>query len=230
MGTMVNLTAADGTAVSAYVAQPQGAPKGAVVVLQEIFGVNSHIREVADGYAAEGYVAVAPATFQRVQPGVELGYSEADMGVGFGYKTAVEALPLPGVLQDIQAAIDHAAAASGGKKVGIVGYCWGGLLTWRAAGTLRGLSAAVPYYGGGVTTEAEIARQPQVPVLAHFAEEDKWIPMPSVHDFQQAHPAVTVCTYAAHHGFNCDQRGAWHAPSAQLARARTLAFFAEHLA
>ena len=230
MGTMVNLTAADGTGVSAYVAQPQGAPKGAVVVLQEIFGVNSHIREVADGYAAEGYVAVAPATFQRVQPGVELGYSEADMGVGFGYKTAVEALPLPGVLKDIQAAIDHAAAASGGKKVGIVGYCWGGLLTWRAACTLRGLSAAVPYYGGGVTTEVEIARQPQVPVLAHFAEEDKWIPMPSVQDFQQAHPEVTVWTYTAHHGFNCDQRGAWHAPSAQLARTRTLTFFAEHLA
>ncbi|MEY4471683.1 MAG: Carboxymethylenebutenolidase [Pseudomonadota bacterium] len=229
MGTMVNLTSADGTQVPAYVAQPKEAPKGAVVVLQEIFGVNSHIREVADGYAAEGYLAVAPATFQRVQSGVELGYSEADMGVGFGYKTAVEALPEPGVLQDIQAAIDHAAAASGGK-VGIVGYCWGGLLTWRAACTLRGLSAAVPYYGGGVTTEAEIARQPQVPVLAHFAEEDKWIPMPSVHDFKQAHREVTVWTYAAHHGFNCDQRGAWHAPSAQLARTRTLAFFAEHLA
>lgn len=229
MGTMVNLTSADGTQVPAYVAQPKEAPKGAVVVLQEIFGVNSHIREVADGYAAEGYLAVAPATFQRVQPGVELGYSEADMGVGFGYKTAVEALSEPGVLQDIQAAIDHAAAASGGK-VGIVGYCWGGLLTWRAACTLQGLSAAVPYYGGGVTTEAEIARQPQVPVLAHFAEEDKWIPMPSVHDFKQVHPEVTVWTYAAHHGFNCDQRGAWHAPSAQLARTRTLAFFAEHLA
>ncbi len=229
MGTMVNLTSADGTQVPAYVARPKEAPKGAVVVVQEIFGVNSHIREVADGYAAEGYLAVAPATFQRVQPGVELGYSEADMGVGFGYKTAVEALPEPGVLQDIQAAIDHAAAASGGK-VGIVGYCWGGLLTWRAACTLRGLSAAVPYYGGGVTTEAEIARQPQVPVLAHFAEEDKWIPMPSVHDFKQVHREVTVWTYAAHHGFNCDQRGAWHAPSAQLARTRTLAFFAEHLA
>jgi carboxymethylenebutenolidase len=228
MGTMVNLTSADGTRVPAYVAQPHGAPKGAVVVLQEIFGVNSHIREVADGYAAEGYVAVAPATFQRVQPGVELGYSEADMGVGFGYKTAVEALPEPGVLQDIQAAIDYAAAASGGK-VGIVGYCWGGLLTWRAACTLRGLSAAAPYYGGGVTTEAEIARHPQVPVLAHFAEEDKWIPMPSVQAFKQAHPEVTVWTYAAHHGFNCDQRGAWHAPSAELARSRTLAFFSEHL-
>ncbi len=228
MGTMIELTAADGTVVPAYEARPVGQPKGAVVVIQEIFGVNSHIRDVADGYAAEGYLAVAPATFHRVQPGVELGYTEADMGEGFGYKTAVEALPAPGVMQDIQAAIDHAASASDGK-VGVVGYCWGGLLTWRAACTLTGLSAAVPYYGGGVTTEAEIARQPRVPVLAHFAEEDKWISLDSVAAFKKAHPLVEVHTYAAHHGFNCDQRGAWHAPSAQLARARTLAFLAQHL-
>jgi carboxymethylenebutenolidase len=199
-----------------------------VVVIQEIFGVNSHIRNVVDGYAAEGYLAVAPATFHRVKPGVELGYAETDMGKGFGYKTAVEALPAPGVMQDIQAAIAHAAQASGGK-VAIVGYCWGGLLTWRAACTLTGLSAAAPYYGGGVTTEAEIARQPRVPVLAHFADDDKWIPLDTVDAFKQAHPEVTVHTYAAHHGFNCDQRGAWHAPSAQLARERTLAFFAQHL-
>ena len=106
MGTMIELKAADGTVVPAYEARPAGAPKGAVVVIQEIFGVNSHIRNVADGYAAAGYVAVAPACFHRVKPGVELGYSEADMGEGFGYKTAVEALPAPGVLQDIQAAID----------------------------------------------------------------------------------------------------------------------------
>lgn len=229
MGTMIELKAADGTAVPAYEARPAGTPKGAVVVIQEIFGVNSHIRNVADGYAAEGYVAVAPAAFHRVKPGVELGYSDADMGEGFGYKTAVEALPAPGVMQDIQAAIDHAAKASGGQ-VGIVGYCWGGLLTWRAACTLTGLSAAVPYYGGGVTTPEETARQSQVPVLAHFAEEDKWIPLDTVEAFKKAHPEVEVHTYAAHHGFNCDQRGAWHAPSAQLARERTLAFFAKHLA
>jgi len=229
MGAMIELQAADGTAVPAYLARPVGTPKGAVVVIQEIFGVNSHIREVADGYAAQGYVAVAPAAFQRVKPGVELGYAEADMGEGFGYKTAVEALPAPGVMQDIQAAIDHAAQASGGK-VGIVGYCWGGLLTWRAACLLTGLSAAVPYYGGGMTTESEIARQPKVPVLAHFAEEDKWIPLNSVEAFKKAHPEVALHTYAAHHGFNCDQRGAWHAPSAHLARERTLAFFAKHLA
>ncbi len=150
------------------------------------------------------------------------------MGEGFGYKTAVEALPAPGVMQDIQAAIAYAGQASGGK-VGIVGYCWGGLLTWRAACTLTGLSAAAPYYGGGVTTETEIARQPRVPVLAHFADDDKWIPLDTVDAFKQAHLEVTVHTYPAHHGFNCDQRASWHAPSAQLARARTLAFFAQHL-
>ena len=228
MGSMIELKTADGTAVPAYEARPVGAPKGAVVVIQEIFGVNSHIRQVADGYAAQGYVAVAPAAFHRVKPGVELGYTDADMGEGFGYKTAVEALPAPGVMQDIQAAIDYAAQVSGGK-VGIVGYCWGGLLTWRAACTLSGLSAAVPYYGGGVTTEAEAARQPKVPVLAHFAEEDKWIPMDSVEAFKKVHPEVQVHTYAAHHGFNCNQRGSWHAPSAQLASERSLAFFAQHL-
>ena len=228
MGTMIELKTADGTAVPAYEARPAGKPRGAVVVIQEIFGVNSHIRNVADAYAAEGYLAVAPAAFHRVKPGVELGYSEADMGEGFGYKTAVEALPAPGVMQDIQAAIDHAAKACGGK-VGIVGYCWGGLLTWRSACLLSGLSAAAPYYGGGVTTPEEVVRSPGVPVLAHFAEEDNWIPMDSVDAFKKAHPEVEVHTYAAHHGFNCDQRGAWHEPSAKLARERTLAFFAKHI-
>ena len=228
MGTQIELTAADGTVLPAYQARPSGRVRGAVVVIQEIFGVNSHIRQVADGYAAEGYLAVAPACFARVQSGVELGYSQDDMGQGFGLKTAVEALPAPGVLQDIQAAIDHAARESGGK-VGIVGYCWGGLLSWRSACLLSGLSAAAPYYGGGVTTPEETARIPRVPVLAHFAEEDKWIPLDTVQAFAKAHPEVQVHTYAAHHGFNCDQRGAWHAPSARLARERTLAFFAKHI-
>lgn len=228
MGQFIDLSAADGSRIPAYVAQPAGAPKGAVVVLQEIFGVNSHIRSVADGYAAEGYLAVAPATFQRVKPGVELGYTEADMGEGFGYKTAVEALPALGVMQDIQAAIDHAAKASGGK-VGIVGYCWGGLLTWRAACTLNGLAAAVPYYGGGMTGEQEAVRQPRVPVLAHFGDQDHWIPLDSVQAFKQAQPGVQVQVYHANHGFNCDQRGSYDAAAAQLARERTLAFFAQHL-
>jgi carboxymethylenebutenolidase len=224
----IQLTAADGFSFPAYVAEPAGPAKGAIVVLQEIFGVNSHIRSVADGYAAQGYLAVAPATFHRVQQGVELGYTGPDMQAGSALKAAVEALPAPGVLQDVQAAIDQAAKAGGGK-VGIVGFCWGGLLTWRAACTLNGLAAAVPYYGGGMTVGAEVSRQPKVPVMAHFAEKDTHITIDTVHAFQKAHPEVEVNIYAADHGFNCDQRGSFDAPSAKLARERTLAFFAKHV-
>ena len=227
MGTFIELKSADGMMVPAYVAQPAGKAKGGIVVLQEIFGVNSHIRSVADGYAAQGYLAVAPSTFHRVKPGVEIGYTSDDMTAGSALKAAVEALPAPGVMPDIEAAIAHAAQAG---KVGIVGYCWGGLLTWRSACTLGGLSAAVPYYGGGMTAPDEIARQPKVPVLAHFGEKDHWISVASVEAFKKARPEVEVHLYAADHGFNCDQRGSYDAPAAQLARERTLAFFAKHLA
>lgn len=226
MGEFIDLKAADGQSIPAYVARPDGTPRGAVVVLQEIFGVNAHIRSVADGYAKEGYLAVAPSTFHRVKPGVELGYGEEDMKAGFALKMAVEALPAPGVMQDIQAAIDYAAQAG---KVGVVGYCWGGLLTWRTACALDGLSAAVPYYGGGMTTPDEAARVPQVPVMAHFGDQDHWIPLDSVEAFKRAHPEVDVHVYDANHGFNCDQRGSWNEPAARQARERTLAFFAKHL-
>lgn len=226
MGHFIDLNAVDGHVCPAYVAQPDGKPRGAVVVLQEIFGVNTHIRAVADGYAAQGYLAVAPATFSRIRNGVELGYSEADMGEGFGLKTAVEALPAPGVLQDIQAAVDYATSAG---KVGIVGYCWGGLLVWRAAESVTGLSAAVAYYGGGMTGPAESARHPRVPVLAHFGDKDHWISLESVQAFRQAHPEVEVHVYEANHGFNCDHRAAYDAAAAKVALERSLAFFASHL-
>lgn len=226
MSHILELTATDGFAFPAYVAEPAQNPKGGLVLLQEIFGVNSHIRAVADAYAAEGYRVVAPATFHRVQPGVELGYTEADMGEGFGYKVSVDALPAPGVMQDIQAAIDEAA---NGGPVGIVGYCWGGLLTWRAACTLSGLSAAMPYYGGGMTAGEDATSQPKVPVLAHFGDQDHWIPLESVQAFRQAQPEVEVHVYAANHGFNCDQRGSFDEAAAALARQRTLAFLAKHL-
>jgi carboxymethylenebutenolidase len=229
MGQSINLTAADGFTLPAYVAKPAGQAKGAVVVLQEIFGVNSHIRAVADGYAAAGYLAVAPATFHRAQPGVDLGYTEADMGTGFGFKTAVDTLPAPGVMQDIQAAIDHARTGANGGKVGIVGYCWGGLLTWRSACTLSGLSAAVCYYGGGMTTAEESARLPKCPVLAHFGNQDHWIPLDTVEAFKLAQPEVQVHIYEANHGFNCDQRGSYNGPAAKLALERSLAFFVENL-
>ncbi|MEH3085544.1 MAG: dienelactone hydrolase family protein [Xylophilus ampelinus] len=229
MGSSITLTAADGFQFPAYVAEPEGAPRGAIVVLQEIFGVNSHIRAVADGYASAGYLAIAPSTFHRVKPGVELGYQAQDMTDGQALKAAVEALPAPGVLQDIQAAVDH-AAGSGAGKVGIVGFCWGGLLVWRAAEQVTGLSAAVAYYGGGMTAEAEAGRAPKVPVLAHFGEKDHWIPLDSVEAFRARHPEVEVHVYPADHGFNCDQRGSWDAEAARQAKTRTLDFFAVHLA
>ncbi|MDB5928515.1 MAG: Carboxymethylenebutenolidase [Polaromonas sp.] len=229
MGQFTPLTAADGFTFSAYVARPEGTPRGAIVVLQEIFGVNSHIQGVADRFAAEGYLAVAPATFDRVKTGVDLGYTDDDMKAGFELKTAVAALPGAGVLQDIQAAIGHAAQASGGK-VGIIGFCWGGLLAWKSACLLDGLSAAVAYYGGGITAEEEIARQPKCPVLAHFGDQDHWIPLEGVEAFKKAHPEVQAHVYAANHGFNCDQRGSYNAAAAAAARERSLAFLAEHLA
>lgn len=229
MGQFIHLTAEDGSRFPAYVAEPKDKPRGAVVVLQEIFGVNSHIRSVADRYAAEGYLAVAPATFHRVESDVELGYAEADVKAGAALKAAVEALPKPGVLQDVQAAIDYAAKTSGGK-VGMTGYCWGGLLSWRSACLLNGLSAVVAYYGGGVTGEAEVARQPKCPVMAHFGDQDQHISLESVEAFHKAHPEVEVYVYAAKHGFNCDQRGSYNEAAANTARERTLAFFSSKLA
>ncbi|MDP2066511.1 MAG: dienelactone hydrolase family protein [Burkholderiaceae bacterium] len=226
MGSFIDLKSADGTVFPAYVAQPAGTPRGAVVVLQEIFGVNPHIRAVADGYAEAGYLVVAPSTFHRVQAGVDLGYTEADMNAGFGLKTAVEGLPAAGVMPDIQAAIDYAARAG---KVGILGFCWGGLLTWRAACTLKGLSAAVPFYGGGITAPDEVARQPKVPVMAHFGDQDHWIPLDGVEAFKKVHPEVEAHIYHANHGFNCDHRGSYDATAAALARERTLAFLARHV-
>ena len=229
MGQFIHLKSPDGFKLPAYVASPATKAKAAVVVIQEIFGVNAHIQAVADRFAAQGYLAVAPAMFERVSPAVNLGYESADMTAGMALKAAASALPGAGVLQDIQAAIDYAAEQTSGK-VGIVGFCWGGLLTWQAACTLTGLAAAAPYYGGGMTAPEEIARQPKCPVIAHFAEMDHYIPMDGVHAFAAARREVTVHTYPADHGFNCDQRASYNEAAAMLARGRTLAFFAENLA
>jgi carboxymethylenebutenolidase len=220
------LTSADGFSVPAYVAHPPGPARGAVVILQEIFGVNSHIRATADAYAQAGYLAVAPATFHRVQADVDMGYTPEDIAAGVALKAQIEALPAPGVLPDIAAAITYAAQAG---KVGLVGYCWGGLLAWRSACQLPGISATVTYYGGGMTTPAEVARQPLCPVLCHFGEFDHAIAVETARAFAQAHPEVAVHIYPAKHGFNCDQRGAYDAQSAALARQRSLDFLAQHL-
>ena len=233
MGSFVQLKSADGFTVPAWVVEPQGPPRGAIVVLQEIFGVNAHIRDVAGRYAAAGYLAVAPQTFARLQADVELGYSDADVATGRALKERSETLLGAGVLGDIQASIDYAMLEGGGAgaaaPVGIVGFCWGGLLAWRAACELRGLAAAVCYYGGGMTTQAERARTPHCPVLAHFGRKDHFITQDSVQKFAQAQPAVQVQLYDADHGFHCDQRGAYDASAAASANERTLAFFAQHL-
>ncbi|MEO6291696.1 MAG: dienelactone hydrolase family protein [Burkholderiaceae bacterium] len=230
MGSFQNITASDGFVLPAYVAQPTDVPKGAIVVLQEIFGVNSHIQAVTDGYAAQGYLAVAPSTFHRVQTGVNLGYTPEDVQAGIALKAAAEAIQAQ-VMQDVQSAIDFTSdQLLPGGKVGLVGYCWGGLLTWRAASLTHGLSAAAPYYGAGMTVGAELARQPHCPVMVHFGDQDASIPMDTVHAFAAAQPTVDVQIYPANHGFNCDQRGAYNAPAAMLALERTLAFFAKHLA
>ena len=223
MSQPIELVAADGHRLGAYVAAPQGAARGAVVVIQEIFGVNSHIRSVADGYAAEGYLAVAPALFDRLERGIEIGYGDADIQRGIALKGKS---PNDKALLDIAAAIAHAQQAGGGK-VGSVGYCWGGLLSWLSACSLDGLAAAVCYYGGGMPDQKQL--QPRCPVLAHFGRQDHAIPLAGVEAFRAAQPGVELHLYDAGHGFNCDQRGSYDAASAKLARERSLAFFAAHL-
>ena len=228
MGHAIELKSNDGFAFDAYVAQPKKTPRAAIVLLQEIFGVNAHIRAVADGFALAGFLVIAPATFSRLQKQVNLGYSADDVAAGRDLKNRAESLPAPGVMAEVQAAITHASLACKGK-VGVMGYCWGGLLSWRAATRLSGIQAAVTYYGGGMTLEPELSAQPQCPVMSHFGIHDALIPMPTVEAFQQAQPSVEVHLYDADHGFNCDHRGSYNAAAAELALERTLGFFIDKL-
>ena len=221
MGSPIELIASDAHRIAAYRAEPAGKPRGGVVVLQEIFGVNSHIRSVADGFAHDGYLAIAPAMFDRVQRNVDLGYTADDIQAGRALK---ERTSMDAAMRDVEAAVKAAAAAG---KVGVVGYCWGGLLSWMVAARVSGLACSVPYYGGGMPDQIGI--RPQCPVLCHFGERDAHIPLEGVKKLAAAHPGHTVHLYAAEHGFNCDQRGSYDAPAARLARERTLAFFRQHV-
>ena len=221
MAQTITLTAKDGHKLAAYRADPAGKPKGALVVIQEIFGVNSHMRRVTDNFAAQGYVALSPALFDRVQKGIELGYDPKSIESGRDIRAKV---PLDGTLADLQAAID---AVKPFGKVGVVGYCWGGSLAFLAATRLQGLAAAVGYYGGMIAAHAE--ERPKVPVLLHFGETDQSIPMSDVEKVKKARPDVPIHVYKAGHGFNCDERGSYDAASAKLAWERTLAFFAQHV-
>lgn len=221
MGQSITLTASDGHSLSAYRADPAGKPRGGIVVVQEIFGVNSHIRQVADSFAADGYLAIAPAMFDRVERGFDIGYTPEDIQAGRALK---ERSPVDPALLDVAAAIQ---AASEGGKVGIVGYCWGGYVAWMAAARAKGLACAVPYYGGGVTDA--IKEQPKCPVMLHFGDKDMHIPLAGVEKLKAAHPTQTVHVYAAEHGFHCDHRGSYNAAAAKLARERTLEFFRKHV-
>ena len=221
MGKMIELTASDGHKLAAYRADPAGKARGAIVVIQEIFGVNSHIKSVADGFAKDGYVAIAPAMFDRVQKNFDVGYSPPDIEKGREMRAKIT---LEMAMKDAQAAIDAVKSAG---KVGIVGYCWGGFVAWMASAKLSGLSAAVPYYGGGILDNTDI--EPKVPVMAHFGEKDHMIPVDGVKKLAAKHKKQQVFIYAADHGFNCDQRGSYDAPSAKQARERTLEFFRKHV-
>ena len=221
MGHMTELAAADGFTPSAYRADPGGTPRGGLVVVQEIFGVNSHIRGVCDGFAADGYVAIAPALFDRYEKGVDIGYTPADIARGRELKAVAQ---IDAALRDVAAARDALTAIG---KVGVIGYCWGGYVAWMAASRLTGFACAVPYYGGGMLDA--VGERPKCPVMAHFGERDSMIPATGVREFAAAHPDAQVFLYQADHGFNCDQRASYDAEAAKLARQRTLQFLGKHL-
>ena len=222
MSQTKQLRAIDGFAFGAYEAVPSSKPRGGIVVIQEIFGVNSHIRNVAEGYAAAGYAAIAPQIFDRFERNVELGYEAQDMTRGV--EIARGKLKMEQTLQDLQAAVDDAKRFG---KVGVVGYCFGGLLAWLAACELTGVSAVVSYYGGGVA--GQLDRKPRCPVMMHFGDKDAHIPLSDVDKVRKAHPGVNVNVYAADHGFNCDHRASYDAAAAKLALSRSLEFFAKNI-
>jgi carboxymethylenebutenolidase len=222
MGQTIRLRASDGHELSAYEAAPTGEHRGGLVVIQEIFGVNEHIRTVTDGWAAEGYYCIAPAIFDRGEPGFDRGYSPEDIEAG---KKLVGKIGIETMLLDVEAA--RAAAASAGK-VGIVGYCLGGSLSWLAATKLDGFAAASCYYGGFIAESASAT--PRCPVQMHFGETDQSIPMEKVETVRAAVPSsVEVFTYPAGHAFNRDGGANWEPESARRAKERSLALFRKNV-
>lgn len=221
MGKMIKLTASDGHEFDAYMAEPAGAPRGGIMVIQEIFGVNDHIRKVADSYAADGYLVISPAMFDRTKSGVEVGYDQESMNIG---RTMKDSVSYEDAVRDLTAT---AAELKKAGKVGTVGYCWGGTLSYLCGTRVPDVSASVVYYGGQIIPFKD--EKMQAASLMHFGETDAGIPLSDVDAIKAAHPESTIHVYPAGHGFNCDHRGSYDKTSADLARERTNAFFAEHV-
>ncbi|MCC8980884.1 dienelactone hydrolase family protein [Bradyrhizobium acaciae] len=222
MGQDIRLKASDGFELGAYRADPAGAPKGAVVVIQEIFGVNHHIRSVCDRLASEGYVAIAPSIFDRITPNFQSGYSPEEIAEA---RKFVANPDFAAMLRDSQAAIDAVKSVG---PVGIIGFCLGGSIAYAAATKLSGLSAAIGYYGGAVIRFAD--DKPAVPTQLHFGEKDAGIPLSDVETIKSKRPEVEVFIYpGAQHGFHCDERASYDKASADTAWPRSMEFFAKHL-
>jgi carboxymethylenebutenolidase len=221
MGEFTTIMARDGHEFQAYLAAPVGKPRGAVVVLQEIFGVNSHIRSVTDGFAAEGYTAIAPALFDRIRRGIELGYGPEDRQTAIGY---MQQLKTDDTLKDVGAAC---AVVKNSGRVGVVGYCWGGRMAYLAACDLP-VACAVVYYGKVADL---LEKKPKRAVMYHFGTLDKSIPVSDTDKIKAAYPEAPLFLYeGADHGFNCDQRPSYNPEAAALARQRTLGFLGRYVA
>jgi len=219
MGEMIKLTADDGFTFNAYQAKPAGKPKGCVIVIQEIFGVNRHIRNDTDKFARHGYMAVAPSVFDRIEPGIELGYDKSTMEKGIGLVTQ---LGFDSALRDVRATANYLLTFG---PVGAVGYCWGGSVAWACA-TRLGIPA-VGYYGG--RTIQLLHEKPQAPCILHFGAKDHFIPLGDVAKMRYTHQSVPMYVYEADHGFNCDERPSYDKAAADLALQRTLDFFEQRL-
>jgi carboxymethylenebutenolidase len=217
-GKMEKMTMSDGAQIGVYRVQPTGTRRGGLVLIQEIFGVTEHIMELCDGYAADGYEVLAPALYDREHRNFQASYSPEDIQTGI--KLARAEHPFDLSIKDTQTCIDDLKQRG---HVFITGYCYGGSVTWAAAGRLNGLSAAASYYGGNIGSMIDL--NPKCPTICHFGEKDHGIPMEVVRKVEAAHPDVKVYVYPAGHGFNSDRRTDYDEASAKLAKQRTLELF-----
>jgi len=219
---MIELTAGDGHKFSAYRADPEGTPKGAVVVVQDFFGVSAHIRKIADEFAAKGYIAIAPSLFDAVKPDVALGYDEDGLAQGV---ELTQQVGIERAIGDIQQAVD---AVKNAGKVSIVGYGWGGYLAYLSANRVNGVACTVGYYGDGIVDDPREKRR--VPTLLHFGEDDARIPFEEVGQFRAHRPDVSAFSYpGAAHAFNCDDRDSYNGEAAEAALGRTLMWISQYV-